>query len=150
MDHPEGEGADRVDFDRQVRLEFRGTQPGSDGGLTVMRELDDAPGLSGLASSALCDSRPGKHTVHRLDRLFRQSVCGRFAGCEDVNDADRLALDPVIRQIVGRQARGRCAGSLGVADGPVRDRYAGHAREPGGFGRSQWPSGSTGFMIGAG
>ncbi len=39
-----------------------------------------------------------------LDGLFRQSVFGRLAGYEDVNDADRLALDPVMRQVVGGRA----------------------------------------------
>ena len=107
MDHPVGAGSrrgDRVDFDPRVRLEFKGTQLSSDGGLLVMRELDDALGLSDLASAALCDNRPGKNTVHRLDGLFRQSVYGRLAGYEDVNDADRLALDPVMRQVVGGRA----------------------------------------------
>jgi len=107
MDHPEGacsERCDRVDFVRRVRLEFRGAQLSSDGGLLVMRELDDALGLSDLASSALCDNRKGKNTVHQLDGLFRQSVYGRLAGYEDVNDADRLALDPVMRQVVGGRA----------------------------------------------
>lgn len=45
MDHPEGLGCgrgDRVDFDRRLQLRFRGTQFSSDGGLLVMRELDDA------------------------------------------------------------------------------------------------------------
>ncbi|MEZ5913264.1 MAG: hypothetical protein R3D84_14470 [Paracoccaceae bacterium] len=49
MDHLEGAGlarGDRVDFDRRVRLEFRGAQISSDGGLLVMRELDDVLGLS--------------------------------------------------------------------------------------------------------
>jgi hypothetical protein len=53
MDHPEGAreaGNGRLGFDRRVRLEFRGTQLSSDGGLLVMRELDDAFGLSDLAS----------------------------------------------------------------------------------------------------
>ena len=107
MDHPEGadlQRADRVVFDPRVRLEFHGTQLSSDGGLLVMRELDDALGLADLASAALCDNRPGKNTVHRLDGLFRQSVYGRLAGYEDVNDADRLALDPVMRQVVGGRA----------------------------------------------
>ena len=66
MGHPKGAGSerdDRVDFDRRVRLEFRGAQISSDGDLLVMRELDDALGLSDLASSALCDSRPGKNTA---------------------------------------------------------------------------------------
>jgi len=107
MGHPEGASSDRgdrVDFDRRVRLEFRGAQISSDGGLLVMRELDDALGLSGLASEALRDNRTGKNTIHRLDGLFRQSVFGRLAGYEDVNDADRLALDPVMRQVVGGRA----------------------------------------------
>ena len=67
MDRPAGAGlqrADRVEFDPRVRLEFRGTQLSSDGGLLVMRELDDALGLSDLASAALCDTRRGKNTVH--------------------------------------------------------------------------------------
>ena len=107
MDHPEGAGskrADRVEFDRRVHVEFRGAQLSSDGGLLVMRELDDALGLSDLAAKALRDTRRGKNTVHRLDGLFRQSVFGRLAGYEDVNDADRLALDPVMRQVVGGRA----------------------------------------------
>jgi hypothetical protein len=114
MDHPEGAGsqrADRVNFDPRVRLEFRGTQLSSDGGLLVMRELDDALGLSQLAWGALRDIRTGKNTVHRLDGLFRQSVYGRLAGYEDVNDADRLALDPVMRQVVGGRAVGAQAAS---------------------------------------
>ena len=60
MDHLEGASSDqgdRVDFDRCVRLEFRGAQITSDCGLLVMRELDDALGLSSLASEALRDNR---------------------------------------------------------------------------------------------
>ncbi|MCA1776776.1 MAG: IS1380 family transposase, partial [Loktanella sp.] len=107
MGHPKGavlQRSDRVDFDRRVRLEFRGSQLSSDGGLLVMRELDDALGLSVLATTSLADTRTGKNTIHRLDGQFRQSIYGRLAGYEDVNDADRLALDPVMRQIVGGRA----------------------------------------------
>ena len=75
---------------------FGGTQISSNGALLVMRQLDDALGLSGLASVTLCDTHRGKNTVHRLDGLSRQSMFGRLAGDEDVNDADRLALDPVM------------------------------------------------------
>ncbi len=88
MDQPEGaspQRADRVDFDTRVRLEFRGAQLSSDGGLLVMREMDDALGLSDLAAAALRETRRGKNTVHRLDGLFRQSVFGRLAGYEEKN-----------------------------------------------------------------
>ena len=56
MGHPQGAretGDGRLGFDRRVRLEFRGTQLSSDGGLLVTRELDDALGLSDLASDVL-------------------------------------------------------------------------------------------------
>jgi len=107
MDHPDGassERGDRVNFDRRVRVEFRGAQISSDCGLLVMRERDYTLGQSDLASAALRDTRMGKNTLHRLDGLFRQSVFGRLAGYEDVNDADQLALDPVMRQVVGGRA----------------------------------------------
>ena len=140
MDHPEGAGlkrADRVDFDRRVRLEFRGTQLSFDGGLLEIRELVDALGLSHLAATALRNTRRGKNTLHRLDGLFRQSVFGRLAGYEDVNDADHLPLDPVMRQmwvaVLLTRQRPR------PADRSVRDRDAGPSRELGSAGRPERP-----------
>jgi Transposase DDE domain group 1 len=42
--------------------------------------------------------------VHALVGLLRQSVFGRLAGYEDVNDAERLRHDPAMRWIVGGKA----------------------------------------------
>ena len=39
------------------------------------------------------DARTGKNGRHRLGGLLRQSVFGRLAGYEDVNDAVRLSRD---------------------------------------------------------
>src|SRR5947199_10251735 len=47
---------------------------------------------------------PGKNGRHALAGLFRQSVFGRLAGYEDVNDAERLCHDPAMRWIVGGSA----------------------------------------------
>ena len=126
MDHPEGAGetgGGRLGFDRRVRLEFCGAQLSSDGGLLVMRELGDVLGMSDLASAALSDNRLGKNTVHRLDGLFRQSVYGRLAGYEYVNDADRLALDPVMRQVVGGRAVDAQAASASQMGGSKPRRW---------------------------
>jgi hypothetical protein len=35
--------------------------------------------------------------------MFRQSVFGRLAGYEDVNDASRFSRDPVMRLIIGQK-----------------------------------------------
>jgi hypothetical protein len=107
MSHPAGESQSedgRLGFDRRVRLEFHGAKISSDGGLLLFRELDDVLGLHDLASQHLVDTRTGHNWVHSMVGLARQSVFGRLAGYEDVNDADRLAFDPVMRQIVGGRA----------------------------------------------
>jgi hypothetical protein len=39
------------------------------------------------------DARTGKNGRHRLAGLLRQSLFGRLAGYEDVNDAERLCGD---------------------------------------------------------
>src|SRR3954468_6314864 len=81
-------------FDRRLKLEFHGTKVTSDGGLLACRELDDALCLSETAADVLTDTRTGANGRHTLLGQFRQSVFGRLAGYEDVNDADRLAHDP--------------------------------------------------------
>jgi hypothetical protein len=100
MAQPTGESesdAPRLNFDRRLKLEFHGSNVTSDAGLLPFRELDDVLGLTELAGAALSDSRRGKNTRHVLSGLLRQSVFGRLAGYEDVNDADRLARDPAMR-----------------------------------------------------
>ena len=42
---------------------------------------------------------------------MRQAIYGRLAGYEDVNDADRLARDPAMRAIIGREGLDRPAAS---------------------------------------
>jgi Transposase DDE domain group 1 len=87
-----------------VRLAFHGADITSDARLLAYRELDDALGLMDFAEQYLQDSRNGKNTRHSLGAQLRQSVFSRLAGYEDTNDADRLAVDPAMRQIVGGRA----------------------------------------------
>ena len=107
MWNPEGE-SDRSPlrpcFDRRLKLEFHGSRVTSDAGVLAYRELDDALGLTALAGDVLADSRTGKNGWHGVVGLLRQSVYGRLAGYEDVNDAERLGRDPAMRWIVGGKA----------------------------------------------
>ena len=101
----------RVDFDRQIKLEFHGSTVTSDAGLLAYRELDDALNLTGTAATGLLDSRTGHNTQHDLEALLRQSLYSRLAGYEDVNDAERLCLDPAMRTVVGGRAKDAKAAS---------------------------------------
>ena len=107
MTDPAGEadrGALRLDFDRRLLLQFRGSVITSDAGLLADRELDDRLGLTDTGAERLSDARTGKNGRHALSGLLRQSVFGRLGGYEDVNDADRLCRDPAMRWVVGEGA----------------------------------------------
>src|ERR1700681_3639715 len=114
MAHPAGETNDRalrLDFDRRLMLQFCGSVVTSDAGLLPYRELDDVLGLTVIAGDSLADARTGKNGRHALVGLLRQSVFGRLAGYEDVNDAERLRHDPAMRWIVGGKAASGAAAS---------------------------------------
>lgn len=83
----------------------------SDAGLLAYRELDQVLDLTTLAPSVLSDSRTGKNTRHSLTALLRQSVYSRLAGYEDTNDAERLCVDPAMRNVVGGRAKNHSAAS---------------------------------------
>ncbi|WP_346896267.1 IS1380 family transposase [uncultured Roseibium sp.] len=101
----------KVGFDRRLKLQFHGAKLSSDGGLFLFRELDDDLGLTGMASWELRDNRTGRNARHDLLAMFRQSLFGRVAGYEDVNDAGRLSRDPVMRLIAGQRDFDRFAAS---------------------------------------
>ena len=101
MAHPAGETESdvaRLNFDRRLKLEFHGSSVTSDAGLLAYRELDDALGLMAIAGQTLADGRTGRNGRHDLIGMLRQSVFGRLAGYEDVNDADRLGRDPAVNR----------------------------------------------------
>ena len=101
----------RVQFDGKLKLDFHGANITSDAGLLAFRELDEAFRLTEKGSTLLSDCRQGKNTQHTLLAMLRQSVYGRLAGYEDVNDADRLRVDPAMRRIVGGRAKEKEAAS---------------------------------------
>ena len=84
-----------------MQLKFCGSKVTSDAGLLTYRELGEALGLTEMGADVLTDSRLGSNKPHLLVPLLRQSIYSRLAGYEDVSDAERLALDPAMRHVVG-------------------------------------------------
>src|SRR3989441_2732945 len=89
----------QVSFNASLKIDFQGSRVTSDGGLVLVRELDEGFGFGELIEQHLTDSRRGKNTQFPFADLLRQSVYSRLAGYEDLNDAQRLSQDPTFRLI---------------------------------------------------
>jgi len=88
----------QLSFNASLRVDFQGSRVTSDGGLILIRELDERLGFSELIEQYLTDSRAKNARLPFAD-LLRQSVYSRLAGYEDVNDAERLCHDPTFRLV---------------------------------------------------
>ena len=88
----------QLSFNRFLRVAFQGSRVTSNGGLILVRELDERLGFGELIAQHLTDSRANNARVSFAD-LLRQSVYSRLAGYEDVNDAEQLSQDPTFRLI---------------------------------------------------
>jgi hypothetical protein len=99
-----------------------------DGGLILVRELDERLGFGNLIDQRVADPRQGKNTQFPLADLLRQSVYSRLASYEDVKDAERLSQDPAFRLIGSEKiwergaASGKQAGRREEGDGEVHEK----------------------------
>src|SRR3989454_10621406 len=97
--HPVGESQNQpfqLSFNASLGVDFQGTRVTSDGGLILIRELDERLGFGELIEQYLTDSRAKNARLPFAD-LLRQSVYSLLAGDEDVDDAERVAHDPTLR-----------------------------------------------------
>ena len=88
----------QLSFNASLKVGFQGSRVTSDGGLILVRELDERLGFGELIAQHLTDFR-GKNAQLGFADLLRQSVYSRLAGYEDLNDAKRLSQDPAFRLI---------------------------------------------------
>jgi len=108
--HPEGESM-KMGFDGSIKLEFHGAKVTSNGRLLAYRDLDYALGLFDSVSAFFIDKHTCRTIQHAMPTLLRQSMYSRIAGYEDVNDAERLSVDPVMQAIIGKKDNGKQAAS---------------------------------------
>ncbi len=93
----------QLSFNRFLKVDFQGSRVPSDGGLVLVRELDERLGLGKLIDEHLTDSRQGTNKKFPFADLVRQSVYSRLAGYEDLNDAVRVSADPTFRLLASQQ-----------------------------------------------
>ena len=88
--------------DRNIELSFSGDRMSSDGGLLLLRELDNQLNLLSSASNCILDGRDLRYIDYSLKELMTQRVFQIAAGYEDCNDCNDLREDMVLKLCAGR------------------------------------------------
>jgi hypothetical protein len=87
---------------RVIEANFDGGDIGSDGGVLLLRRVDERVGLSRAAAAVLSDPRDPTRIKHSLRDLLAQRIYGLCCGYEDLNDHDVLRSDLLMQTAVGR------------------------------------------------
>jgi hypothetical protein len=84
-------------FNRAIKIRTRDQRLTSDGGVLLLREVDQRLGLIASIASQLTDPRDQRKIRYSLTELLRERVYTLAQGYGAVDDVDRLAHDPALR-----------------------------------------------------
>lgn len=87
---------------REVSARFDGGFITSDGGALLLRELNGKFQFVERLAHCFTDHRDPQRIEHSLVDLLKQRLFGLCLGYEDLNDHDRLRLDPLLAVAVGK------------------------------------------------
>jgi len=81
---------------RKVVVDFSGGTLSSDGGVLLVRQVDANLGLTQSLAQCFYDQRNQVFVDHSVPQLLAQRIYGLALGYEDLNDHERLRLDPLL------------------------------------------------------
>ena len=87
---------------RLIEANFQVGAISTDGGLVLLKPLDQLIGLSKAVARVLGDPRDPDRITHTLHELIVQRFYGLCCGYEDLNDHDRSRHDPLLQRAVGK------------------------------------------------
>lgn len=96
---------------RQLTVNFEGGEITSDSGLLLVRQADNALGLTSGMAACIEERRDSRYIDHDLETLLRQRAYQVVAGYEDCNDADVVRRDPALKAACGRMLSDNDLGS---------------------------------------
>ena len=88
---------------RKVSVDFTGGYLSSDAGGIFLREVEQRHRIIHHLSKCFVDHRNQGYTDHKVRELLGQRINGLALGYEDLNDHDRLRLDPVHALLAGKE-----------------------------------------------
>ena len=81
---------------RKVVADFSGGSLSSDGGVLLLRQVDANLGLTQSLAQCFYDVRQQQFVDHTVAQMLAQRIYGVALGYEDINDHERLRLDPLL------------------------------------------------------
>ena len=111
---------------RPIEARFDGGLMSSDGGLLVLRQIEQRLGIAGRLAACMHDPRAPERIAHGLDEIIRFRMLMIAAGYEDGNDADTLRADPLFKLSMDRlpDHRDLCSQSTVSRAENLPDRHA--------------------------
>jgi hypothetical protein len=88
---------------RPVVTDFSAGHLSSDGGMLLLRQIDEGLGISRSLAGCFRDLRNPLLIEHSVRELVAQRLLGLAAGYEDLNDHNLLRLDPLFAVAVGKE-----------------------------------------------
>jgi hypothetical protein len=87
---------------RRVQADFSGGHLSSDGGILLLRQIDQRLGLSRALAQCFSDTRNPLLIDHSVQELIAQRLNALALGYEDLNDHETLRLDPLLAVAAGK------------------------------------------------
>jgi hypothetical protein len=114
-------------FDKPLSVEFTQPSQSSDGGVVLLRAIDEKMGLTLRMAQALRDRRqPGK-VEHELQEMLRERVYGIACGYAECNEIARLSRDPAMKLACLRESEAARDGAkrqdMNLASQPTLSRF---------------------------
>jgi len=87
---------------RRVQADFSGGTLSTDAGALLLRQVDANLGVAAGLAQCFYDVRDPLWVDHSVEELLRQRIFGVALGYEDLNDHQRLRLDPLLAVACGK------------------------------------------------
>ena len=87
---------------KELHARFDGGRLSSDGGVLLLREIENGLGLAKRLSSCMKDTRDPVSTTHTQVDMIRARMFAIACGYEDCDDLDVLRFDPAFKLACGR------------------------------------------------
>ena len=78
-------------------MEFVAPDQSSDGGVVLLKGIDEKMGLTERMAKALRDRRQPEKVEHPAEQMMRERILGIACGYPDANGAARLGKDPTMQ-----------------------------------------------------